>query len=111
MNESYEPVKVSCYDDNMNRWLKFYTLDQFLLLQNEEMSKEPVTVLKKVEKFLGLKPHFKQHHFQTTQVNKAKKPYNYLSNDTRKILTNYFRPHMINFYHIVNMTFDWKLYP
>ena len=65
------------------------------------------SVLNQIEDFLGVKRHISQ---QTIFEKKRWNKYNYMSDKTRRILVDYFRPHSLNFFKIVNRTFDWQLY-
>ena len=42
VNEDYEPVQVSSYDDNMKRWLKYYPLHKFHIVENKELDQNPL---------------------------------------------------------------------
>ena len=56
-------VRQSIYDEPMLKWLEYFNLSQFLIIENEEFKQDPVTVLQKVEKFLGLKNYIKPDMF------------------------------------------------
>ena len=101
---------ASSYDDNMKRWLQFYPLESFLLIENNDLSEKPFEILKEVETFLGIKHYFSKKTISRKRTNTGKY-YNFMSNKTRDILTNYFRPHNLNFYGLVKRTFPWTLYP
>ena len=47
-------VKRSVYDKPMKLWLEYFNLSQFLIMDNEELKHDPVSALRKVERFLGL---------------------------------------------------------
>ena len=111
IDKTYPPVTASSYDDNMKRWLQFYPLESFLLIENDDLSENPYEVLQEVETFLGIKHYFSSETVRVRRVNAARKPYSFMSNTTRDILIDYFRPHSLNFFRIVNRTFSWTLYP
>ena len=111
INKTYSPVATSSYDDNMKRWLQFYPLKSFLLIENSDLSEKPYEILQEIETFLGIRHYFSKETIDTRRTNGAKKPYNFMSNTTRDILIDYFRSHNLNFFRILNRTFAWTLYP
>ena len=104
-------MTASSYDDNMKRWLQFYPLKSFLLIENDDLNEKPYEILKEIESFLGIRHYFSKETVHTRRTNGSKKPYNFMSNTTRVILIDYFRPHSLNFFGLVNRTFAWTLYP
>lgn len=100
--------QVSSYDDYMKRWLQYYPLEKFLLLENKRLKKMPLKVLSTIEAFLGIKNHYTHGYLKQEGI---KRHYNYMSDQTRRIPINYFRPHNIRFFRLVGRKFDWKLYP
>ena len=102
-------MKVSSYDINMKRWLHFYPLESFLLIDNNDLSKKPYEILKEIEIFLDIKHYFSKKTVSLKRKNNGKYHSN-MSNTTRKILIDYFRPHNLNFFNLVNRTFQWTLY-
>ena len=42
VNENYDAVKVSSYDDNILRWLQYYPLKQIMLIENKDLDHDPV---------------------------------------------------------------------
>ena len=111
INKTYPPVTASSYDDNMKRWLRFYPLESFLLIENNDLSEKPFEILREIEKFLGIKHYFSRETVSVRTLNAAKKPYSFMSNTTRNILIDYFRPHSLNFFGIIKRTFPWTLHP
>ena len=110
INKSYEPVKASTYDENMKEWLQFYQLESFFMIENKDLSENPCKILKEVEIFLGIKHYFCKKTISGKRANTGS-DYSFMSNTTRDILINYFRPHSLNFFSLVNRTFPWTLYP
>ena len=100
---------ANSYDDNMKRWLQFYPLESFFLIENNDLSKKPFEILRETETFLGLKHYFSKKIIYQKRI-KTGKYHNFMSNTTRHILINYFRPHTLNFFRLVNRTFPWTLY-
>ncbi|KAF7634529.1 Sulfotransfer_1 domain-containing protein [Meloidogyne graminicola] len=50
------PIRNSLYFEHLIRWLKYFPLKQFLILDGEKFIKDPLSQLKIVEQFLNLKP-------------------------------------------------------
>ena len=48
VNEDYEPVQVSSYDDNMRRWLKYYPLHRFHFVENKDLEENPLAGKKEI---------------------------------------------------------------
>ena len=53
----------SLYSENLKNWLKYFPLQQFLFLSTQQFIGKPYEELKKVERFLGLKPFFNETKF------------------------------------------------
>jgi hypothetical protein len=56
-------IKYGIYINHLKPWLKYFSFDQLLIIDGEKMIVDPFSVLVKVEKFLNLKPHFKNENF------------------------------------------------
>ena len=41
--KTFEPVQVSSYDDNINRWTQYYPLDRFLFIENKDLDHKPLS--------------------------------------------------------------------
>ena len=110
INNTYEPVKASTYDNNMKEWLQFYPLESCFMIENKDLSENPYKILKEVEIFLGIRRYFDKKNISEKRANTGN-DYSYMSNTTRDTLINFFRPHSLNFFSLVNRTFPWTLYP
>ncbi|XP_070537031.1 heparan sulfate glucosamine 3-O-sulfotransferase 1-like [Ptychodera flava] len=56
-------IDVGLYIKHIRRWLEYFSLRQILVIDGEELKKEPYMELKKIENFLNLSPHFTKDHF------------------------------------------------
>ena len=126
LNEAHKIVKDSTYDTAMLEYLKYFRLDQFLVIDTDELRYNPAAVLHRVEDFLGLA------HYITPDMfvwNKEKGYYcikTHLSDtgmacyppgrgkqivdinpQTRAILTDFFRPRSQRFFDIIGRSFNW----
>ena len=56
-------VRNGMYYIHLKRWLKYFPLNQILIVNGEELIKNPYNEIQKVEKFLDLKPVIQEKHF------------------------------------------------
>ena len=121
-------VRHSVYDKPMKLWLKYFNLSQFLIMDNEELKRDPASALNKVERFLGLGHFIKKEMFV---LNKDKGFYCVQSNitdtgmacysevrghqkqievseETLSKLSAYFKSKNQRFFEIIGKLFDWK---
>ena len=126
VREQDKKMKMSTYDENMKLWLKYFNLSQFLIIEHNEFKHDPVSVLVKVEQFLGL------GHFITSDMfvyNTEKGFYCIKSNltttkmscyagnrgrshepipqETMSKLTEYFKPKNERFFSLIGKSFSW----
>ena len=128
VNAGFSPVSVSMYDVHFEKWLKYFILDQILIVDGDMLIKEPVVELKKVEEFLEVESYFtgKMFYFNSTKgFHCWKKPsktgkmvplclgnakgrqHPKLSRDTEQRLLDFFEPHNRRFFKLSNRQFDW----
>jgi len=90
------------YADQLQRWLKYFPQEQFLLLGNEELSSNPAETFDRVISFLNL-PAFEPKNFKRLNAF----PYPDMSAEMRKRLVRYFEPHNQRLYEILGRRFEW----
>lgn len=118
-------VRYSTYDTSMERYLQFFNLSQILVIETTELQYDPVKVLARVEKFLGLSEFISHKHFvyNTAKrffcIKSPERPVCYgerrgrTYNDSstfskiRRIFHNYFEPHNKRFFAMIQKTFEW----
>ena len=126
------PIKFfedSLYVVNLKRWLKYFPLEQILILDGEKYIKDPCSQLKKVEEFLSLKPFFNPEYFVFNEkkgffcVNKnlfsktgclgERKGREHPIVDSHVLikLRNYFRPYDIELFDLIKIDPFWQIYP
>ena len=127
LNEDHHIIKHSVYYTSMLEYLKYFTIDQILIIDSDELKYNPVKVLQKVEDFLGL-PHFIKSNMFVWNKDKG---YYCIKTDlsdtgmacyppgrgkhivdinpqTKAILTDYFKPWNQRFYGIIGRSFKWN---
>ena len=56
-------VKDSVYVMHLKRWLKYFPLNQILVLNGDELKQNPYVVMNKIEKFLHIEQFFRHDYF------------------------------------------------
>lgn len=128
VNSAFYPVSISMYDVHFERWLKYFKLNQILVLDGDGLIKNPVMELKRVEDFLGVGKFFSDEmfYFNATKgfycwkkidegghrvpfcLGSAKgHPLPQLSNDTVNRLVSFFRPHNKHFFAQIQQSLNW----
>ncbi|XP_063291286.1 heparan sulfate glucosamine 3-O-sulfotransferase 1-like [Pelobates fuscus] len=123
LNTKYKAIQRSLYDLHMERWLKFFTLDQIHIVDGNNLIKSPLTELQKVERFLNLPPRIVSSNFYFNQtkgfycirsdgrercLHESKgRPHPVVNETVLEQLYLYFREHNRKFYKMVNQSFDW----
>ena len=126
LNEEHKIIKDSTYDKSILEYLKYFTLDQILIIDSDELRYNPVKVLQKVEDFLGLAHYITPDMF----VWNEDKGYYCIKTDlsetgmacyppgrgkqlvdinpqTKAILADYYKPRNKIFYDIIGRSFNW----
>ena len=63
INKNCSVISAGMYSTHIKNWLKYFSMDQILILNGEELVKYPYNEVKKLETFLNLKPLIKEEHF------------------------------------------------
>lgn len=115
----------SVYDVPMERYLKYFTREQILVLESSEFRNDPVKVLQRVEKFLDLKPVITDEYFKYNQSkqfyclksmlrvicygsDRGRSRLKEVNAETRRKLHEYFKPHNEKFFSLIGQTFNWS---
>lgn len=90
------------YAEQLKRWFKHFSPDQFLILKSEDLFTNPEQFCKPVYDFLGL-PDFKLEKYENAN------PGRYSDADTRiiKELEAYFAPYNQELYNLTGINFGW----
>ncbi len=123
INERYPPVQVSRYAENLRRWLKYFPMENILIVNSDDFTRNPVPVLKKIEIFLGLRNYFSESQFvydaergfYCRVIDGMEKcappvfglPKEYVSPEVIERLQQYYKPHNEDFSKLVGKNFNW----
>ncbi|OCT71633.1 heparan sulfate glucosamine 3-O-sulfotransferase 1 [Xenopus laevis] len=123
LNTKYKAIQRSMYDVHMERWLKYFNLNQIHIVDGNTLIKQPLKELQKVERFLNLPPKIVSSNFYFNQtkgfycirsdgrercLHESKgRPHPVVNRTVLEQLYSYFREHNRNFYKMVNQSFDW----
>ena len=128
VDTSYPAISVSMYDVHIKRWLKYFKMEQMHIANGDVLITDPVSELKKVEAFLGVRPFFSQDMF-FYNATKGFYCWKVLSKKGREVpnclgsgkgrehptvseaimakLRRFFQPHNEDFYALVGHNFTW----
>ena len=126
VNAKIPSLVRSVYDKPMKNWLKYFNLDQFLIIDSDELKYDPAAVLTKVEDFLGLGHYITPEMFvldedkgfyciQSKLTKNGKACYaknrgrsvQEVSASTTTKLRSYFKPNNERFFKIIGKSFNW----
>ena len=126
INVNIPSLRLSIYDQPMERWLQYFKREQFLILDSSELKTNPAKAVRKVEQFLGLGHYVtpdmfvlnKEKGFYCIQSDlttngmacyaqdRGRAPMS-TSPRTFKRLQRYFKPHNEKFFNLIGKSFDW----
>lgn len=135
VDSQWGAIKIGVYSKHLKRWFRYFTPEQIHVVSGEGLINKPYEEIKMVEKFLNLPSFIKREHFV---YNDTKKFYCFdrslsyksevvtpalplrclgttkgrshvkISEETRKLLRNYFRPFNEELYSMVGRNFGWQ---
>jgi hypothetical protein len=91
------------YSEQLERWLAFFPVDQFLVLQSERLFSDPEPALRRVLDFLQL-GDFGSEHFPTLN----ERNYEPMDVGVRAQLAEYYRLHNQTLFQLLGSSFDWE---
>ena len=126
VNTKWGAVKIGVYAKHLERWLRYFPLDQFHFVSGERLISNPAGEMAKVQKFLGLKQIITDKHFYlygSRGFPCLKKPegssnphclgkskgrrHPYVDPGVIQRLTDFYRPFNLKFYQMVGQDFGW----
>jgi len=102
-HQHYSYLERGIYIDQLERWEKFFSKKQILILSSEEFYSDPSKICQTVFDFLGL-PSIDTK--KTKTYNKGE--YQIMNAKTRTELVEYFKPHNEKLYNFLKRDFGWK---
>ena len=126
VNKQVRHVKNSVYDSSMKHWLKYFNLSQILIIESNEFKLNPVSVLNKIEQFLGIGHYITSDMFKHNSdkgfyciksnltstgmacfaSNRGRAQEN-IPQETMAILNKYFKRRNKQFFKLIGRSFDW----
>ena len=123
IKKTYNAVRRSIYHKHLTKWLNYFPREQFHFVVGENLVKDPVTELEKVEEFLGI-PHKltrDKFYFNETRgfycvhrINSSKclapskgRIHPNVNPLVKSKLQQFFRPHNQKFYELTDTDFGW----
>jgi len=105
----------SLYYDQLNRWLRLFRRQQFMVIQSERFFENEAGTMNEVAEFLGLDPFEFQtddqikHSWDAGADNALGTPQDYAAMDdaTRRILADFFEPYNQQLYDLIDKDFGW----
>ncbi|GMT16443.1 hypothetical protein PFISCL1PPCAC_7740 [Pristionchus fissidentatus] len=125
IDETYKPLRNSLYSTHLKRWLRYFPLNQILILDGDQFVKDPLSQLRLAEDFLQLRHEIRSdqlifnpakgfHCFRKTYSSKVKclgrskgRMHRQIDERTQHQLGKLLRPHNKAFYRMINRVFDW----
>lgn len=96
-------IGPSIYVKLIKEWLKFYSLEQLLIISTEELADEPNKILRKMFNFLQIE----YYEIDTTERQNVGGNYCPMEPEIRQKLIDFFKPFNEELYKIINQRFDW----
>ena len=93
------------YYEQLRRWLDYFPLDRFLILETDELTREPRKTLQTIFQFLGLRfnSRFQDASFPRYNEN----VYQQMPEATRHYLEEYFQPFNEQLFELLGRRYDW----
>ena len=96
----------SMYVDQLQRWMRLFPKEQFLILKSEEFYADPVSTLKQVLNFLAIpvsESQLRKNDYKPYYANS----YEQIDSASRKRLLAFFEPHNARLYDFLGVDFGW----
>ena len=100
----YSYKKRGLYKEQIERYLKYFNLQHFIILSSEEFFSEPGKTLRQVFRFIGVDQEFIVNDLNPINVGTNKRK---VEPSVYKYLSDYFLPHNKELYNLLGKRFDW----
>ena len=113
----------SFYATWLKPWVNVFGVDKILILDGDNFVANPVEELRKAEQFIGLEPKIQQSDFHYDEMKKfycireegntgcmsekKGRPHPAMSNNTRRLIKDFFKPYNEEFYELIGRRFPW----
>ncbi len=91
------------YVNQLERWVEYFPKSNLLVIESNELFKDPECVLKKISHFLGIQ-EWKLNEYPILNKSGDKSD---MTDKTRKQLLDYFHPHNTKLFDFLNKRFPW----
>lgn len=93
------------YHEQLERYYQYFSVENILVIENNELKHNRIFVLRKIEEFLNV-PYtdWSDINLEDKFVSQYKTK---LPNDIRKELESFFKPYNEKFYKLINRNFNW----
>lgn len=98
----HDYVAIGLYAEQIKNWQKYFPYKQILIIDNYELLTKPQETFNKFFKFLGI-PAFE---IKST-ITRKKGNYKPMRNETRKILSEFYKSKNEEFFKLINKNFRW----
>uniref|UniRef100_A0A4W4EIS2 Sulfotransferase n=1 Tax=Electrophorus electricus TaxID=8005 RepID=A0A4W4EIS2_ELEEL len=124
VNPKYKAVWTSIYTKHLERWLEFFPVEQFHIVDGDRLISEPLSELQLVERFLRLPPRISQDdlyfnstrgfyclrvslHYRKCLAGSKGRAHPHVNATVLEKLQHFFHPFNQKFYQITGRTFSW----
>lgn len=128
IHENYPPISISIYSKFFVTWLKYFQRSQILIVDGDDLIRNPLHELQNVEKFLDIGEFFVKDMFYYNDTkgfycwkktsnagnempyclgNGKGREHPIVSDEVRSKLKLFFKPHNKEFFKLTGQTFDW----
>ena len=123
VNGSYNGIKRSIYAHHMAKWLKYFPLEQFHIVDGEGLVDDPLPKVQAVENFLKIDHRITKENFYFNEtrgfycirnetmekcLNPSKgRVHPYVKQEVIHKLRRFFRPYNDKFYEMIHRNFGW----
>lgn len=98
----YSYLRTGIYVHQVKRLLKLFNRKQVLILKTEDLNTKPKRSFLRVLDFLNV-PVFEPDGFRRSNIGK----YSSMSSKTKRWLEDYFKPHNLELYQLLDVDFGW----
>lgn len=100
--------EINLYSISLKRWLRYYHLEDILILDSSDFFENTNEVLKGVENFLDIPHHDFKESYLITPFQEKKSNYEKMASSTRLKLRDYFFPYVEELKTLAKINFKWK---